>query len=45
MEYLEKLSREGFYGNVEIQFSNGQVVLVREAKTLKPEFFVISVKI
>jgi len=33
--YLSKLSSAGFYGNVEIVFQEGKVVLVREVRSLK----------
>ncbi len=36
--YLKDLSSTGFYGVVELQFLNGELILVREEKTFKPVF-------
>jgi hypothetical protein len=33
--YLAKLGTNGFYGNIEIIFQEGKVVLVKEIKSLK----------
>lgn len=35
-EYLARLGREGFFGTIEFQFNNGNIVFVREVKTIKP---------
>ena len=37
--FLKDLSSSGFYGVVELQFVNGELVLVREEKTYKPVYF------
>ena len=37
--FLKDLSRNNFYGTVELQFVNGELVLVREEKTYKPVVF------
>ena len=38
--FLKDLSRTGFYGVVEVQFVDGQIVLVRKEESFKPAIFV-----
>lgn len=40
-EYLSKLSDERFYGVIEIQYQDGQIILVRKQETFKPNMFVL----
>lgn len=35
-EYLDRISRQGFYGSVELVYQDGQIVLVNELKKIKP---------
>lgn len=37
--FLKDLSRSCFYGTVELQFINGELVLVRKEETFKPVVF------
>lgn len=37
--FLKDLSRSGFYGTVELQFVNGEFILMRKEETYKPVFF------
>ena len=37
--FLKDLSRNEFFGTVEIQFINGELVLVRKEETFKPVAF------
>jgi hypothetical protein len=38
--FLNDLSNKRFYGKVEIQYQEGEIVVVRKEETLKPSFFV-----
>lgn len=38
--FLKDLSRTGFFGVVEVQFVDGQIILVRKEETFKPAIFV-----
>lgn len=38
-QYIQRLRVDGFYGVLEIQFNEGDIVLVRKQETLKPSAF------
>ena len=38
-QFLSRLSNDGFYGIVEIQFQDGHIILVRKQESLKPSQF------
>ena len=38
-EYLLELSQVRFFGVVEVQYQDGEIVLVRKSESLKPAFF------
>lgn len=40
-KFLVKLSDEGFFGTVELQFHGGELILVRKQETFKPNFLVV----
>jgi hypothetical protein len=37
--FLQQLARDSFFGTVTFQFSEGQVILVRQETTMKPSVF------
>lgn len=39
--YLAQLMQEQFYGTIEIQFMNGEIVVVRKQETFKPAAFLV----
>ena len=39
-QYLLGLAEDGFYGVVEVQYQEGEIVLVRKQESFKPSFFV-----
>lgn len=38
---LLKLSQDKFYGNVELMFQDGEIVLIRKQESIKPGLLVI----
>ncbi len=36
VQLLERLAQEGFYGSVELNYSKGEIVLIRKEETFKP---------
>lgn len=40
-QYLGKLSKDRFYGVVELQFQDGELILIRKQESIKPGFLVI----
>jgi hypothetical protein len=36
IELVRRLSREGFYGSVELKMENGRVVILKKTETIKP---------
>lgn len=40
-KFLNQLSRDRFYGVVELQFQEGELILVRKQETIKPGLLVI----
>jgi len=45
LEGLEKfvlnLSKDRFFGIVELQFQDGEIILVRKQETIKPSFLIV----
>lgn len=39
--YMKRLKNNGFYGILEIQFQDGQVVLIRKQESFKPSSFLV----
>ncbi len=39
--YIQKLSKERFYGILELQFQDGEFILLRKQETIKPNFLVV----
>ncbi len=40
-KFIVNLSRDRFYGVVELQFQDGELILVRKQETFKPNFLVV----
>lgn len=38
-QYLQELGQMRFFGVVEVQYQDGEIVLVRKSESLKPAFF------
>jgi hypothetical protein len=36
LQLIEKLAQQGFYGSVELNYSKGEIVLIRKEETFKP---------
>lgn len=39
--YLMNLSKEHFFGTVEVQFSDGEIILMRKTETIRPALLLI----
>jgi len=39
--FIQSLMQDGFYGTVEIQFVEGEIVVVRKQETFKPAAFLL----
>lgn len=39
--FLERLSGDGFFGVVQIQYVDGEIVLVRKEESFKPSAFLV----
>ncbi len=37
-QMLERLQREGFYGQIELKFERGQLTLIRKIQTFVPKY-------
>lgn len=40
-KFVLNLSKERFYGILELQFQDGEIILVRKQETFKPSFLVV----
>lgn len=40
-KFLTELSDERFYGVVEFQFQDGELILIRKQESFKPKFLVV----
>jgi len=40
IKFIDDLMKEGYYGRVEIQFIEGEIVLLRKEESIKPSILV-----